>query len=316
MIVTRELDLTLDLDGDDIYSYDIETMLMNILNKRFKGVCYMKMLIVSIDEIMYHSDRRMVTDRLDGGATIDVHIKVSGMILNKGEILQGCRVVQITAVKIFIEQKYVSGTLVNDPSQKLISTIAKDTILPVIVSEAWYQPGKSQITILAMPYYPIPTEQKFYSIISGFSQDEVNKFEELLADYKLAESYFNDKRGTGLYKLVAEILYPYKNKLNFGKTSIGSKFTAITVEEAKNISSGWIHCPHESEEKFIWYASTDDMKQTSESVVATAYTALSSIISNRITYLQNFRGFMEQYPTVESHKSMKDYWTICQRLKV
>ncbi len=197
MLITKILDTSVDLmTNDEIYDPNVINILFKKLRDRYIGKCFTSMLILDILEIIRHSDRIMVDNRLDGGAYINVQFKVSGMVLLKGEVVHGCKVTKILNNNIIVSHQYIMGNMTADEKRKIIGIIGLNKIIPVIIDDVRYNIGKSQITMMCKPYTPQPFSEIFYNITEI---SHVDKLDNVLLKLKSEESLHDKIKNTKLY---------------------------------------------------------------------------------------------------------------------
>lgn len=316
MLITKVLETSVDLfDSADIFAVDVKKLLIDKLTARYANKCYMSMLITGIVEIIRHSDRRMVDNRLDGGSTIDVQFKAQGIILVRGEILHGCKVVDISSSKILVDHKYASGMLIPDPKKQVIKIIKKDQLIPVRVNDVRYNVGQSQISVRGMPYSPTVPTNTFYSITKGLSPDQLENIKLLIKEYHTELAKHESLSKSKPYEFFREVIYPYKNQQKFELSKQGAGFTAMDIDDAKLLTytSGCIVSPSQAlkSNEFIYYSNNANSAQIS----ADLYMILADCINRRIIHLMGLRGFAEQYDTPEKTQELVAYWRVCQSLK-
>jgi hypothetical protein len=306
----------------EIYSPDIQSIIMAKLVERYVNKCYQSMLITKIVRIIKYLELHLVSTRLDGAAYSDVQFEAEGIILIKGEIIHGCKVVDIsTSSSILFEHKYVGGIVQPDPKKQVSKIIKKDQIIPVVVQSTRYNPNQSQITVRGTLYVPVVEQNTFYNITEVLSPGETEKLsilqDELNDELKLHSDMYESKN----YEFFKELLYPYKTTQKFTMSSTGKKFAVLdpTLENLLQIHSGCIVSPYEAykDAKLPFYYSKDDMPYVENMTIinSTMYAAMLDIIEKRLLYLRNLRGFAEHYNTPEKNEGMMTYWRICHNVK-
>ncbi len=320
MHTTKVLETSVDLfDPDDIYTLDVPKLLLQKLNERYENKCFSSMLILKVIEIIRYSDRIMVDNRLDGGAYINVQFKVEGIILTKGEVLQGCKVVNIASFGVIINHPNAVGIMSQDPQKKAIGMIKKDQIVPVIVDDVRYNVGKSQITITCKPYTPQPFQRTFYNVSEILSPEDTEKvdslLEELAAEEKLHSSIASDKS----YEFFKNLIYPYKTAEKFTMSPIGSSFkpVSLALKPLLEIRDGCIYNADPASKEFLVHSKkTISIADDGQNIInGPLYPALSDVLYQRLSYLRMLRGFAEQYDTAAKNQEMMAYWKVCMSLK-
>ena len=317
MLITKVLETSVDLyDPDDIYTLDAKALILKKLNERYQNKCFASLLILNVTEIIRYSNFIMVTDRLDGGAYADVQFKVEGIILTKGEVLQGCKVINVTSGGIIINHQYAVGMLTQDKYKKAFSIIKKDQQIPVIVEDATYNVGKSQITISCKPYTPQPFNATIYNITSIISPADTEKLDLILTSLASEEKLHKNIKKDESYIFFKHLMYPYKTAQKFHLSPIGAQFKKIglTLKELLEIRDGSLTSADITIDDFLVHANKP-LSNMEKVIDSPLYPAISSILQERIVYLRTLREFAEYYNSVEKTQEMLAYWKICASVK-
>lgn len=318
MLITKVLETSIDLFlPEDIYALDVKKLLINKLTERYANKCYSSILILKIIEIIRYSDRIMVNNRLDGAAYLDVTFKVEGMILTKGEVVQGCKIVNITSFRVIVQHPHVVGMMTQDLKKKAITILQKDQIVPVIVEDARYNLGLSQISITCKPYIPQPFPEVFYNITSILSLEDTEKIDSILKELEDEQKLHLDIKQTKAYEKFSDLLYPYKTVRKFHLSPVGSKFDPLKLElkEILKIRDGCITNVDLNVDEFVVHSKNTVNFPELQIINGPLYPALSSILYQKIQFMKTLREFIEQYDTVDKNKPMLAYWKVCTDLK-
>lgn len=324
-IIKKTLETSVDLyKPADIYAVNVSAMLIDKLTARYVGKCYQSMLIQKIDSVLKYSETHLVDNRLDGAAFIDVQFVVEGLILIQGELLHGCKVVDITQSGVIVTHPHAGGLVMADPKKQVIKILKKDQIIPVNIQAARYNLNQPQITIRGMPYAPSLRNNVYYNITDIISPDDTEKLSELLTELNDEIALHANLASKENYKFFDGMVYPYKNIQKFEMTQIGRGFAKITVD-LKNlltIRDGCLVIPEEPYKMpgISIYHSKNAMQsaaiQKNEVIIESEmYPAITDCINKRLMYLRNLRGFVEQYTTPEKIQEMMIYWKVCQSIK-
>jgi hypothetical protein len=320
MFISKVIETTVDLfDARDIYTTNIADMLLKKLTDRYRNKCFQSMFITNITKIIRHSDIRMVDNRLDGAAYIDVQFEASGVILIKGEILNGCKVTEVINTGIIIEHNYAGGLIVPGNKQQIFNIIKKGQIIPIIIKEVRYNPGQNEISILGSPFIPQKHKNIFYNLAGGIKSEDVDKLSKLVEslndEIKLHEEISSEKS----YEFFRDLMYPFKTQQKFELSKFGSKFSTVNAElkTLSGIKDGCITSPIEAQKNasFVYHSKTEAKETGGIVITADAYSALSEIVNRRIIYLMGLRGLVKQYDTKDKIGEMMTYWKVCQSLK-
>jgi DNA-directed RNA polymerase subunit E'/Rpb7 len=322
MHMTKVIETTIDLfNPKEIYTSNIPEMLIQKLKTRYSNKCYQSMLITDIIRIIKHSDIRMVDNRLDGAAYIDVQFEAVGIILVQNEILHGCKVTEVISNNsVIIEHKQAGGLIQADPKNQIIKIIKKAQLIPVIIKDVRYNINQSEISIRAIPFVPIVTPNIYFNITNGITEQEQEKLSLLLTDYNaeltLHETIVSEKS----YSVFKDLIYPFKTLQKYETSNIGLKFKPLSIDEKSlsEISNGCLVAPIEAsknDDGFVFHSKVVPSELKKNVVSSSLYSALADIINRRILYLMGLRGFTEQYNTPEKFQDLMVYWKVCASLK-
>jgi len=321
MIVKKFLQITIDLiNANDIYNPNKKDMLKTKLETKFKNKCFQSMLITEITDILRYSDTRFTDNRLDGSAYIDVMFEVEGIVLIPGEIIYDCKIIDINPFNIIFDAKNASGVLKNnkmpnnndDPEnlKKIFKILKPNMKIPVIVISAKYMPNKEKISIIGIPYIPFSYPNVLYKIMSGLNVYDSEKLSGLLDEYNKEKEIHTRLAVKPEYAVFNELLFPLKSD----KFDTKFKSLELNIDKLFDIKNGYIMYPTEYSKKStitLLYSDTPtDMLTVENSMVG----ILNDIISKKIMYLQNLRGFMEHYDR-EKYQENKTYWHMCMTFK-
>lgn len=309
MIVNKILETTIDLfDSAEIYTADIESMLIKKLEARYRNKCFKSVLITEILKIIRYSDIKLVDNRLDGAAYINVQFEIKGIVLIKGEILTDCKVTEIITTGIIIEHKYAGGLIMPGQKTQIYNIIKKGQTIPVIISDVRYNIGQTEISIRGVPFTPQNNTNIYYNINYGLYDGEEYKLKQLLEDYNNELKLHNDIKNKS-YEFFKELLYPYKNYNKTKATPIDADFNKLST--IKDCIISYLG-EEEKNDAFIYKVEDNTKKHV---INAPLYTVLADIINRRIIYLQNLRELVTYYNTKEKIQEHMKYWQVCQMFK-
>lgn len=325
MKITKVLNTSIDLlNPDDIYTPDIDTLLIKKLEERYLNKCYQSVLIIKISKIIRHSSIHMVDNRLDGGAYVDVEFEIEGVIFVQGEILNGCKIIEIHANAITAEHQYAGIKLQKDQSNQLIFKILNiGQKIPIIVQKVRYMPNQSTISMLASPYVPKITEDVYYKISTPLTPKETEELHYMLEQVSTEEELHKKISEQKSYEFFKNILYPYKVNQKFDQSkkvaTLKLKPVGLEIKKLLEIDTGTLVYPQEDNRynKRLFWSSSDISNIQIQGLLinSSAFAAMADILNKYLLYLQALRGFVEVYPTAEQAISMTAYWSLCNNMK-
>jgi DNA-directed RNA polymerase subunit E'/Rpb7 len=324
MITTKILLVTVNLSlHESIYSTNKVEIITNILNKKYKNKCFQSILITEIIRIIQYSDTLLEDDRLDGSADIDVQFEVKGIHFITGELLVGCKVVDINAKNMLIESKYADGSIQIDSKKQINTIISKGQFIPVVIISSRYNPNKNKITITASPYYPQITKNIIYSIAEIPTMDQIANVEKYMnklnEEIDLHKEIMKDSKEK--YKFFSNIVYPFKSIQKFESTKLGNKFKKI---ESKDFNSLYekdkyhLISPIDNYNEIdmpLLYSDSSSLVSEEMILFTTLDVAIQDFVSKRLLYMQSIRNLCMYYESPEQIDKMMTYWKMCNKLK-
>ena len=325
MLITKKITTSVDLlTPDAIFDPNIEKVIITLLTKRYVGKCFKSMLITAILKIINLSTIKMVSNRLDGGAFVDVTIEVEGIVYSKGEVLHNCKIIEITDMDITAEHKTAGIKIQKDLTSSLFKLLTVGQVIPIIVGMSRYIIDQSSISIIGIPYSPIPIPYRYYNINSEISLDETEilgkMFDMINEEEKLHEKIKKEKT----YEFFRDLTYPYKTNQKFESSEKAGKYSlkpsSLELKNILSLKDKVIVYPSEDNKMlkrvFITEKKSLDNLTEHESIIdSSLYMAVADIATRYLQYLLMIRGFIETYPTVESNQKMILYWKTCKMLK-
>ena len=151
MIVTKIILIRLDI-YDCINLYTNPNNLKQIIVQNYSNRCIKGFYLLSVDKIISASECIINQDSDPNFGAISVIVKITAKIYSRGEIINGCKVINRDKHHILI-------CATNDTSIMLVSTpelasIKDGQIIPVRAISAKYGIGLDRIAVSAVPFLP------------------------------------------------------------------------------------------------------------------------------------------------------------------
>lgn len=313
------VDLT---NPSDIYRHDVETMLLQKLNTRYQKRCYLSMYVLEVLRIVHKSLIKMVTNRLDGGAQLSVQFEVSGFIINEGDILHNCKIIEIHTNAITAEHEYVGIKLQKDPNNKISQVLKIGQIIPVVVGHVRYIPNKPKVSMVASPYIPTISEVTYYNITAGLSPEQSEKLGMFIDMIAKEEKLHTDAiKSSKKYQFFQDLMYPYKVNHKYEKSSIaeqlGMKAVPLDLKNMLVISNGVIVQPDEDNvsNKRFFHTKKTTAPDNLFAVNIELFPVCATYFKRYLIYLTTLRGFVETYKSQDVMKDLMIYWRLCKSSK-
>lgn len=332
MLVVKTLETSIDLlDPNEIYSTDIEGLIKKHLVNRYVGKCYQSLLITGIKQIIKRSLINITNNRLDAGGFIHVMFKVEGIIFLDGEIINGCKVIDIRGKNIMLEQKYASIMITDIHESKTKTKNVQQVlnigdVIPVIAHKMRYTPSRSSITVVGSVYVPQANPNTLYNITLPLQPVEMDKVKNMLQ--KIEEKEADNKKiaDKKLYGFFTNLLYPYKVNQKYEST-IAAKYKLqplkLSYEDLSKLD-GVAIIPsedHKSNKRIFYGKHVQAGEDLCNMVVDnTAYQVITKALTQYMTYLDALYEMVNIYESDkgpnEAFNSLKTYWDLCEKSKL
>lgn len=192
MITTKIIETSVDLfNPSDIYRYDITPTIIKILEKRYVGHCFKAMLITRIVRIINNFDVVMVCNRLDGAGQVDVQVEVEGHVFIPGEILHGCRVIEMRTNMIVAKHEYADIQIA--PGNPVLDNLIKIGIdIPVLIRNVRYAVNGTSVSIVGQLFHYIypasiattpnrqPAVPEYFLLSGSFDMDDQQRLSDMV----------------------------------------------------------------------------------------------------------------------------------------
>lgn len=318
MIIVKSICTSIDLKNpNDIYSPNINDVIIKILKAKYENKCFSSMLITKIIKIIKKSDIKFNKNLLDGSAYIDVQFSVEGIIFIKGEIVHGCTITSIAQQNKFFSHPHITG-LINGSNDAIGKTLIQSQVIPVIIENVAYNINKNTVTAHCLPFSPKPFPKVFFNITKDAIVENIKLMEKSLSDLKTEQNKHNQLSTTKQYAAFKSLIYPYKTEQKFEMSPLGMEFKPLdlSVQNLIKIKDGTVTSQDLASQKFILYNEKPiDIIKDIDIIDCDITHAVIMIVREEIMYLYNLRGFVEYY-TVEKNRDMMPYWEICSKLKI
>ena len=312
MIINKIMETYVDIiNPNDIYSIDINNMVIEKLNEKFVGICYKSCYILKIIRIIKRSCIYM-KDTLEGDAHVSVMFEVSAIQYVKNEIINGCKIIKKESNGIVHAKSEYAGIQFNIPSN--MNIFKEGDIIPVIVNMVRYNVNQNAISILAHPFMPQNKEPIYYKInnkiTTTLTSEETLNIKSLLDQLGIIEEQVSklndiDKK---VYKFFVDLL----TLSNIKKTNKRKSIYDIT-----DIKNNTIYFSDIYDSNNVNILDNDDNKnlENKEIFVERAFIIYSNIIIDYIMRLQTLIEFIKYFPTCAKIQEHKHIWKLYLSLK-
>ena len=321
MIINKIIETGLNIQHPiDVY-VDSENNIRNLLIDMYEGKCFRSCFIVRVLEIKNISE--CVMDQRGGECVgkVSVQFEVEAVVYAKGEVINGCKVVQRDRVSdiIIASSKYGSICLNSHVS---LANIQKDQMVSVRVGEARYNIGSTKISINAYPYLSDDSAIVFKTIkelssndMSSMSNDLIKLSERTKEEERKIAAYTKENpRGIEFFK---KLLYTYKEEK---PEPAGIK--VMKIEDlyigGKALTDGYyVRDPVIYATDPIFHQHTEEPTAKNMTIVEVSPgLAERLLLENYYSALVNLREMLETYNTADIIKEHMPWWRVLKHNKI
>lgn len=321
MQIKKLLETYIDIkDTNEIFSNNIENMLMDKLREKFIGKCYMSCLIININKIIKRSFIYM-KDTLEGDCHLNIMFEVDAIEYIKNEIINGCKIIKKESNGIIHAISEHTGIQINIPAN--ISIFKEGDIIPVIVKMVRYNINQTSVSVLATPFIPNTDPIIYYKITDTLSKPETEIINSLLSQIKNAElNIKGDSNSKKIYKFFTDMLAnnnSSKSTINNNyKKLFSDKINQINISDILNIKTGIVFKSNEEFDSSIIMnvKSNDKIEDKIEDIIEESmFIIFSTLLISYLSNIQSLQGFLKYYSKIEDIKKNKSIWKLYTSMK-
>lgn len=211
MHIKKIITVSVTIDSKSLYSGDIDDVCLNILRKKYVGVCFKSCFITAITQILRRSRVRSCYE-LTGNMIVDVTFLADAIVYFKGEVLT-CVVKNFDAENVYRAEMKEGGIAIDTFKYPHISYKTGDEVLVRVFKDS-YSPMMNGVSVLAYPFVPMASKPLICSFDDNrprkkrdYNTEKLVDLLKVLADLK--KNLPDDKERVQFFK---KIMYPYKNE--------------------------------------------------------------------------------------------------------
>lgn len=206
------------IDSNILYSPKIDDIILDNIRQRYVGICYKSCLIKEVTEIVRRSNFVCMYTRQNASFVCDVMVKVRGVVILNDMVLHNNTVKNIDKRGRLICTNEDAVICVR-PDIVNTQTIRKNQIIPIIALKSQYKIGKSEITVVGIPWIPY-IDRKTKNVFQ-IDFKKTTFLDSLISDLNAKEEEIKsiDK---SVHTFFLNLIYPYKTK-NLYTTSLKDK---------------------------------------------------------------------------------------------
>jgi len=316
MLIRKVLETRLDIvNANDMFCANYGNKILDMLKLRFIKKCFKSIYIIDVVSILRRGNISCKSKALDGSTYIDVTFEVDGIIYEKGEVIHGCKIIQINNNGTMHAKSEYASIYIKNTKELADSLVFKEgDVIPVITTLSRYQIYDSEISIAALPFIPIQKKSIIFHIVESTDTSDIFDMDSI----KNLEKQISDVKNKAIYKFFRELLYPFKKY----KKDIDSKFKRSLLKDISSIKSGdYVYLPinYLDDESFI-ICNQKEVKTLEALIPSTVLEIPLNILSLEIciTYKKNLLqllGFLQNYDTMEKIKQNTNIWSLYDALR-
>lgn len=238
MKVVRQITTRVDIKSMvEMYTPDIESVILKHLQDRFVDSCFQSCLIQSIKRIVRRSDLKINQMAATGQGYIDVEFEVNAIeyLQNEGIV---AKVDEISEQYSYMVLNKDNNTAINMRKTADLKLINVGNEIPLRVLIKKYEIAKKMISVIAA-LYTLPQEESYVFEIEPLTDEEKSELGYELEEIKKLEKQIS-KVDSKLLKFFNDLFYPFKNK----------KFTSPgSVEDMRKMKASGLVVRHERTDK-------------------------------------------------------------------
>ncbi len=323
------------LSAKEMYTSDLTALLFEKVKKKFQLKCYRGFFISKVIRIINHSAIVIKNNTVDATGSVSVNFEVEGIQYVKKELIPNVIVTNaasnLMGNSLHFSNDYVRGILQmkQESNRAFLDVIPEKSQIPVIVTEAAYNPCFDSVAVIAAPFTPQEfADNPIIFVCDSKNSDNMEKQAVILADFELlkAELELHQKmKKEENYKFFSDLIYPYKPNLVstsiFPETKMSELTDLLKLSTVSIIYSMFDYHNLDNFDKFTIQSLTENKKsQQSQNDKYTVIfqdldTTLKLIIVKRLLYLKALRELVETFDLDKTTK-LKQYWKLYQSKKI
>lgn len=311
MIITKVVEVGLDISNPiDIFA-DIEGNLMSILVSEYENRCFRSCFVRKVLRILQYSECVIAQegDRCNG--KMNVKFEVEAIVYHRGEIINGCVIKNKDRSGVIIAASpYASIFLNTHPS---LATVAVGQIISVRVGNAEYRHGYMTVSVNAIPFIFTKEYPVYYMPRDNLTPEELEFLRETLTKIETEEKELAEisKKNTKQKEFFDTLLYAYK-----ADQPVPAKATTVDVLSAvrKNAGlAGYLARDHRlrpSTPNVYRYTSPKDVPDPDAAKIRKELPPADVILTLLEDYAGTLRTIREMMSVYNSEKLMTDHKNI------
>lgn len=308
MIITKVVEVGLDISNPiDIFA-DIEGNLMSILVSEYENRCFRSCFVRKVLRILQYSECVIAQegDRCNG--KMNVKFEVEAIVYHRGEIINGCIVKNKDRSGVIIAASPNASIFLN--THPSLATVAVGQIISVRVGNAEYRHGYSAVSVNAIPFIFTKEYPVYYMPRDTLTPEELEFLRDPLTKIEAEEQLLAEisKKNAKQKEFFETLLYAYK-----ADQPAPPKAVAIDVLAAVRKNSGLggylarDHRLRPNTPQVYKYASAKEVPNDDAAKIRKEIAPVDAILTILEDYASTLRTVREMMTIYNSEKLMTDH---------
>lgn len=295
MKIEKILEDIVKLDGLKMYTTNLKETLLDVLNDKHKGRNFKGCYVLSVDEIIRHSDRD-ISHTNDAFVVVTCMFRASCYVFDMDEVIF-CKIIK-KDMTITASNEY-AGIKIIKPQ---IDTFTVGRTIPVLVRATIYDVAQTKVTIIARQFVPI--HRVNFKIVDDQGMDDTQFIAYKTHMSKLIE--IEHKKIDRKSKSTAFFMKMTENKIP-GKW--------VPIDSISNIKNGMIVSYDTSSiDCGLYVLNENQVGEVHVHEEKLSVVVLKSMLSN-LKHLIMLDNLVKHYPDSNSIKDLSLTWKVYQQMK-
>ena len=304
MYIHKLIEIGIDIENPIPFFADPNNNLLRYLKEIYEKKCFRSCFIIEVLRIIKQSEPIIDQEQDHCFAKINIQFEVSAIVYILGDIINGCTVINKDKTgSILCISKYACIGL---KAHKYFQGVQLNQLISVVVGDANYHPGSSQISIKGLPL--LFTDPIIYYIDpSKFTSEQKESIDDIILSITNEENLKGDIPERA-WQFFDDRLYSYREKMEQPKNVVEMSIFKLSV-------AGWFsRDPKIRLSKPIMYY----YKDPPDKPVSTtdSFESYLAILNNYHNIIRTIREMTEIYNTEELMQSHNNIWRIFDKFKL